>query len=280
MKYARLMSCLFLVTAAPMGGCGPQGLEDAEVPDVEVSENDVLGELEQGACTTGGYTAYPSGVSTFTTTTSASPWSELFNYANGELIECSSDRSRRSYLDATSGCFHGKHVNGSDGTLYKRGWTTTYNFRSVAFKNTSSGRARYTNTQTEARFHVKALQSTTGDIRGVNLFARYTDADNLYVAGFRSNGTIFISSKVKCNYRTIASGTRSFSLNTWYTLKLTVNRQSDGRDLLVYSINGTEVLRGYSGTNNGTVEADHLRSGTVGIRTDYVDVFLDEWRAF
>jgi hypothetical protein len=85
---------------------------------------------------------------------------------------------------------------------------------------------------------------------------------------------------VKCNYRTIASGTRSFSLNTWYTLKLTVNRQSDGRDLLVYSINGTEVLRGYSGTNNGTVEADHLRSGTVGIRTDYVDVFLDEWRAF
>jgi len=275
MQCLKRMGRLFFVMLTLIG-CGPRGEED-----VEVTEHDPVGEQEQAACTTGGYTAYPAGITTYTSSTSGSPWSEQFSYADGELIECDTNRSQRSYLDATSGCVYGRHVTGSDGTLYKRGWTTTYNFRAVALRNTSAGRARYTATQTEASFYVKALQSTTGDIRGINLFARYTDADNLYVASFRSNGTIFISSKVNCVYRTIASSTRPvLSLNTWYTLKLTVHRQADGRDLLVYYINDTEVLRGYSATNNGTVEADHLRSGTVGIRTDYVDVYLDDWRAF
>lgn len=255
-------------------GCGPR-----DATDVETAENNAVGEVQQSACTTGDYTAYPAGVTTYVTTTSESPWSEYFDYADGELIECARDWSRRSYLDTTAGCMYGRHV-GSSSTPYTRGWTTIHNFRAVAFKNTSSGRARYTNTRTEARFNVAALQPTDGDVRGINLFARYKDADNLYVATFRSNGRISISSKVNCNYRAIAAGTHSFKLNAWHKLRLDVGRQPDGRDLLVYYVDGVEVLRGYSAVNNGIVEANHLSSGTVGIRTDYVDVYLDDWRAF
>lgn len=276
-------SILFLATVGALAlGCGPDEFEsDFVVEEGEVFEEE-LDEVEQAACTTGGYTAYPSGVGTFTTTTSAHKWTENFErYAHNETVECSSSRSRRNYLDATSGCLYGRHVNGSQ--LFKRGWTTTHNFRAVAFRlDSANRRARYTNTTTTARFHVKAIQRNTSTVKpGVNLFARYTNADNLYVAAFKTDGTIFIQSKVNCTYRTIARGTMPFKVGTWYTLKLTVERQSDGRDLLRFYVDNmsTPVLSGRSGTNNGSSEANHLRSGTVGVRTDYVDVFLDDWKA-
>lgn len=283
-------SILFLAGFAALSlGCGPDDyssdlvLEEGEVFEGEVLDEE-LDEVEQAACTSrSGYTPYPSGVGTFTTTTSAHKWTENFGrYAHNETVECSSSRSRRSSLDTTSGCLYGRHVNGSQ--LFKRGWTTTHNFRAVALRlDNANRRARYTKTSTSARFHVKAIQRNTSTVKpGVNLFARYTNADNLYVAALKTDGTIFIQSKVKCNYRTIARGKMPFKLGTWYTLKLTVERQADGRDLLRFYVDNmsTPVLTGRSSTNNGTSEANHLRSGTVGVRTDYVDVFLDDWKAF
>jgi hypothetical protein len=190
------MGCLLAAMTLAMG-CGPELASEG----LDAVEDSPPGQERQAL-----FDFYASG-GTYTTTTAASPWSELFeSYSDNQTVECSTNMGLRAHLETTSGCLIARTVTGSSST-YKRGWTTTYNFRSLAVKKNASGyKARYTDTNTTARFYVTTFQSTSEPFRGVHLFARYNTEDDLYVASLRSNGEVIIQRKIGGTYGSLARG--------------------------------------------------------------------------
>jgi len=226
------------------------------------------------------YEAYPPGGTYVTGTAATYAWGgENFeSYANNAVVEASTNMTMRTHLDVTSGTLYGKHVTGS--STYKRGWNTTYDFRVVANGFDGSGaKVKWTDASNEYRANVNAwhAQDQNGDPipvwSGLHAFARYQNNNNLYVASLRYDGQVTIKRKVNGTYATLADGDIASSyldaaghLKTgqWFTLKFSVF----GSDLKFY-IDGTLVL---------IASDSSLAYGTIGIRTDYANVYLDDWK--
>ncbi|MBI2410959.1 MAG: hypothetical protein HYV32_03675 [Candidatus Kerfeldbacteria bacterium] len=184
------------------------------------------------------------------------------NYVDQEFIECSSDKTTEARIDVTSGCLY------TGVEEYNHfGYTTTYNFRAIAAAKTQRGKTlwwadqRPQYTAKIIRWHDMAADYSYA---GIHIFGRYQDENNLYVASWRYDGNMTIKKKINGVYTTLANryyGTPQ--LDTPYTLALISNN-----DTLQFIVNDQLML--------SATDTD-LHSGTVGIRTDYVDIQFDDW---
>ncbi|MDP7033386.1 MAG: hypothetical protein QF752_02725 [Planctomycetota bacterium] len=210
------------------------------------------------------YDAYPGNNNSYAkgdTGTYGWPGENFNSYRDGQLVESASNRSKRSHLEVTSGRLEAKKIQS-----WIRGWTTTHNFRVLARPLSGTKLVRWTNQVNEARFNVRTFHSgDTPFFTGVHLFARYQTEYDLYVASLRKDGNISIKKKHCKKYTTLAQGTYApMSTRTWYTLRFEVC----GNSQKLY-INGKLVLES---------EDDTFSWGTCGIRTDYCNVFIDDWK--
>ncbi|MBW2525729.1 MAG: hypothetical protein JRI23_16215 [Deltaproteobacteria bacterium] len=182
------------------------------------------------------------------------------SYADGVLIEASSNKAAQAHLDVTSGALYARYAGS-----YRRGWTTTYNFRVLAVARQGGDRVRWTDQVAQYRGYIWNWHASPPATAGLHLFARYQTENDLYVASLRYDGNVTIKRKHCDAYTTLAQ--TAFGVvdtRTWYTLRFRVVGNT-----LRFSVDGVELL---------SVTDDVLSWGTTGIRTDYMDVYLDDWR--
>ncbi len=245
------------------------------------------------------YTFYPNagGVNTYAylQNTSTNTWNtdgwDDFNYSMypGTGILVAGSGSTNIYYVGTSGFLYTAWeydpITGGPAATFTR--TSTYNFR-MLMNNTLIGtrnqRAAYHDMNVETDFRITALQTQPSGqtpFRGVHLFARYVNEDQYYVASVRSNGDVLVKKQspnaaLGCPYDPIgtvvrlkkADGTRlpagtSVTLNRWYAFRFMVV----GTVMNVW-VDGVQQF------NSDLSDATFDR-GTAGVRTDYVNVDLD-----
>jgi hypothetical protein len=128
----------------------------------------------------------------------------------------------------------------------------------------------------EARFDVQSFQepsgSTSPSFQGVHLFARYRTENDLYVASLRKTGEVLIQRKLCGTYTQLARGVLrdaagnargEMAAGTWYRLAFSAVGST-----LTLSIDGVRQLQVTDGT---------FSWGTSGIRTDFANVYVDDW---
>jgi len=181
-------------------------------------------------------------------------------------------------------------------TSYNMGWVAENVFRTVL---RSGGRGqhdagnpgyrsrRFTTQSVSASFWVASLRPTTEAYRGIHLFTYYNTEDDYYVASLRMNGDVLLQRQTHkyhggyalgCPYEQYRvmrfkrpNGTRlpvgqMTPIGVWYNLKFTAIG-----NFLQFTINGVDQFDGVFEVLGPTFE-----SGTGGIRTDYVNTYLDD----
>jgi hypothetical protein len=212
---------------------------------------------------------YPSG------TTQTYPWQtpvgnayEGFEtYADGSVIESSANKALQSHLEVTSGSLTSRYVSKS---AYRRARTEDFNFRMLIQGLSGGKRIKWTDQSIRSRFYVDSWQATNNAWQGVHLFARYRTENDLYVASLRRDGTVYIKRKLCGTYTTIANGQLKdqagqpllFNTRQWYTLTFSA---IDNR--LSFYVNDVLQISVLDGT---------FSWGTMGIRTDYSNIYLDD----
>jgi hypothetical protein len=211
-------------------------------------------------------------------------------------IETSPGDPAPPHIDVTSGALKAKLVS----PAHERGWVDNNVTRVLMIGNEPASGKKIGWTNQVAEYRANVSSRTGSDYKdGIKLFARYQTEDDLYAAGFRfgksptdpSNATLVIQRKKNiggtCDYVTLGSplslGT-SLQVSEWYTLRLAVRSctvsdpcgAQTAANELVFSVSlGSTVL--------GTVTAydtaaDRIAWGTSGIRTDYVQAYVDDWK--
>lgn len=162
-------------------------------------------------------------------------------------------------------------------------------------------RTTWENVRQEASFRVEADNFTTSPNRnasnGLLLMSRYRDYNTLYYAGIRVDGTAVIKKKYKGTYYTLAqkpifpgtySPTANINLiphNEWIHLRNETVTNADGSvSVRLYMKRANETswkllieAKDASGKYGGTPPI--IGAGHIGIRTDFMDVAFDAFRA-
>lgn len=157
------------------------------------------------------------------------------------------------------------------------------------------------NVDQKIRFSLRKFNMTETPNRdsysGVLLMSRHTDGNNLYYAGVRMDGTAIIKKKVNGTYYTLGSAPvfaaeGGFDRDTnpnlipgkrWMGLRSIVADQSDGSVKISLYLDkndsGSWQLLLERIDRDGFLGAEALKSrGVSGIRTDYFDVYFDDYR--
>ncbi|MFY0569025.1 hypothetical protein ACN28E_35105 [Archangium lansingense] len=231
------------------GACGPDTLEERDA-------------LESAATAESGYDFYPDSHYIICTSASSCPWAgENFEaYAEGSLVGCASDSSQRAHFEVTSGCLSANQA----GTSH-RGWTTTHHFRALSRKYVDGKKVGWKTAAPSYRALIDNWHAGAPEWAGLHVFARYQTEDDLYVASYRKDGLITIKKKLGGVYTTLAQKDLSTpATGTWHTIKFSVSG-----DTLQFFVNGVLQL---------TARDTSLTWGTAGMRTDFMDVYLDDWK--
>lgn len=102
---------------------------------------------------------------------------------------------------------------------------------------------------------------------GLQLFFRYRDADNLYVAGIRNDNQIQLKKKVNGIYTTLGTAPIDGNkLGYWYKMVV----MAKGTNIQIY-VDGTKYIE----ANDASLSA-----GRAGIRTDNIEAYFDNFEVF
>lgn len=153
--------------------------------------------------------------------------------------------------------------------------------------------ADWENVRTEAAFRVVAYNRTDSPNRnesnGILLMSRYRDGNNLYYAGLRVDGHAVIKKKYDGRYYTMielpvidGTGEELLPLGEWMTLGM--ETRNDGDVVLIVlsrkNADGSweELVRA---SDHGQLDGTEPITGSypVGIRTDFMDVEFDDFKA-
>ena len=162
-------------------------------------------------------------------------------------------------------------------------------------------RSMWRNFRQEVYFRILKDNMSASDNRnasnGVLLFNRYLDGNNLYYAGVRVDGGAVIKKKIRGNYYTIAythffAGTsydkfanpNLLPKNTWMGLRSEVINNPDGTvtiRLLIdrYKTGNWTLALETKDDGKSFGGAPILSEGYGGIRTDFMDVEFDDYKA-
>lgn len=163
-------------------------------------------------------------------------------------------------------------------------------------------RSTWMNFDQQVKFKITKINMTDTSNRdgysGVLLFNRYRDEDNLYYSGIRMDGSAVIKKKINGVYYTLAQ-TQVFNSDSGYEKNTNPNLipgnrwmglKSETKDL---SDGGVQITLWLDKTNTGSwtkilTATDRAGAyggtavikgpGSVGIRTDYMDVWFDDFK--
>jgi hypothetical protein len=161
-------------------------------------------------------------------------------------------------------------------------------------------RSLWTNFRQGVYFQIRKTNLSSSPNRsgsnGILLFSRYVDSQNLYYAGVRVDGTAVIKKKLAGVYYTLAQvpvfpGTYNRStqpnllpLTQWVGLKSRIATNSDGSvkvQLYLDRVDGAGWKLVLEALDTGALGGSPIRSaGSTGIRTDFMDVFLDRYTVY
>lgn len=141
-----------------------------------------------------------------------------------------------------------------------------------------------------ARFRVVKDTGTRSPNRnesnGLLLMSRYQDGDNLYYAGIRVDGHAVIKKKMNGTYTTLAElpiypgpyeGANLIPQDEWIALKSDTVTRDGATEITLYMKDSTDM---WQPVLNATDADSPIRGkGHVGIRTDFMDVEFDDFRA-
>jgi hypothetical protein len=160
-------------------------------------------------------------------------------------------------------------------------------------------RSQWTNDTEQMQFKIQHTNLTDtpnrGGYSGVLFFSRYQNGDNLYYAGIRQDGTAVIKKKIGGVYYTMDQevvwpGTYDKWNNPtlipqkqWMRLRLVTQNEPDGSVALTLYLDATNagnyVEVAHATDTNGKYGGTPVigNAGYAGIRTDYEDVFLNDY---
>lgn len=160
-------------------------------------------------------------------------------------------------------------------------------------------RSLWNNSEEEVDFKINKTNLTTTPNRdgysGVFLYSRYTDKDDLYIAGLRHDGLAIIKKKIGSAYHTLiytqvygdfndydkTHNPNLLPLGKWIGMKLKTTNNADGSvrlELLLDKSNTGVWTSTLSYTDTGIGGEPFQSAGFGGIRTDYMDVQFDNFR--
>lgn len=151
--------------------------------------------------------------------------------------------------------------------------------------------SEWENVSMEARFNIVRDNATRSPNRsesnGLLLMSRYQDGDNLYYAGVRVDGHAVIKKKVDGAYITLAEksvfngkydGANNLIPREWIALKSETRTVGGAVEIRLYMKRAGETawteLLSVRDTSNPILGLGHL-----GLRTDFMDVEFDDFRA-
>lgn len=163
-------------------------------------------------------------------------------------------------------------------------------------------RSKWQDFDQRLRFRITKLNMSESPERdawsGVLLFNRYIDGDNLYYAGIRADGSAVIKKKIRGTYYTLASfpvygADAPYERDTnpnlipgkkWIGLRSVIQNQPNGEVTIKLYIdrqdNGTWELVGEAGDDGRSYGgAAILQEGYAGIRSDFMDMEFDDYKA-
>lgn len=198
---------------------------------------------------------------------------KLESYQEAQLLECVNHKLLPKHLDIASGYLSTKvsgnwTFGGADGKVF-RIIASTMDSLQQEIKYTQQ-----TN-QYRAKIHRWKDNAIISLGAGLQAFTRYQNADNLYVASVRYDGYVTIKVKYKGNYKTLAktklnNNTKNYlddnghlATGQWYKISFSAFEEK-----LTLSLDGVELL---------SVNNNLLSEGTIGIRSDSVEAYLDDW---
>ncbi|WP_158260167.1 hypothetical protein [Photobacterium sp. GB-27] len=224
------------------------------------------------------YDAYPESEGPYISGSASEnfTWSgeDFSSYPNSQQLECSNNKSAIDHFDVTSGCLQSKSVDSG-----KLGWTNDKVFRVVAIGKDSNGNEiKYTDQTNQYRAYIKAWKNS-GTIpawSGLHAFARYQTSDDLYVGSIRYDGNVTIKVKYQGSYTTLAQTKLSNSVKNYLNTegKLAAGQWYD----IHFSVVGNKLTLALDGVELLSVNNDLLTEGTIGIRTDNLSAYLDDWQ--
>lgn len=163
-------------------------------------------------------------------------------------------------------------------------------------------RSEWTDVEEEVRFKITKINMTDTPNRdgwsGMLLMSRYQDGNNLYYAGIRMDGDAVIKKKYQGRYYTLAQqpvfsggeaefhkGTNPTFIpgNQWMGIKSVTKNNSDGSvtvELWLDKNDTGSYEKVLSATDRPGVHGSGVirDAGYVGIRTDYMDLFFDDYK--
>ncbi|WP_146144302.1 hypothetical protein [Photobacterium sp. GB-56] len=199
---------------------------------------------------------------------------DFSSYPNSQQLECSNNKSAIDHFDVTSGCLQSKSVDSG-----KLGWTNDKVFRVVAIgKDNNGNEIKYTDQTNQYRAYIKAWKNS-GTIpawSGLHAFARYQTSDDLYVGSIRYDGNVTIKVKYQGSYTTLAQTKLSNGVKNYLNTegKLAAGQWYD----IHFSVVGNKLTLALDGVELLSVNNDLLTEGTIGIRTDNLSAYLDDWQ--
>ncbi|PSV52249.1 hypothetical protein [Photobacterium sp. GB-1] len=224
------------------------------------------------------YDAYPESEGPYISGSASEnfTWSgeDFSSYPNSQQLECSNNKSAIDHFDVTSGCLQSKSVDSG-----KLGWTNDKVFRVVAIGKDSNGNEiKYTDQTNQYTAYIKAWKNS-GTIpawSGLHAFARYQTSDDLYVGSIRYDGNVTIKVKYQGSYTTLAQTKLSNGVKNYLNTegKLAAGQWYD----IHFSVVGNKLTLALDGVELLSVNNDLLTEGTIGIRTDNLSAYLDDWQ--
>ena len=157
----------------------------------------------------------------------------------------------------------------------------------------------FTNNEQSLYFNISAMNLSSSPNRnasnGVLFMSRYQDAQNLYYAGIRVDGTVVIKKKKAGTYYTMAqtkilpgiynrdTSPNLLPLNTWMGIKL-VTTNVKSQVLLTFYVDdgkGAGFVKVLEALDDGTTYGGSAfsQAGVLGLRTDFMDVFFKNYIA-
>lgn len=201
------------------------------------------------------------------------PSKSVENYQANQLLACVNNKQPFQRIDIRSGLLATNHSGN-----WRYGWSDNNAFRVIAsVKDNQQKILNYSKQTNQYRAQIKAWKNT--DIipkwSGLHAITRYQTADDLYLASIRYDGNVTIKVKHQGRYATLArtkltNGVKKYldesgtlATEQWYK----INFSAVGEKLTL-SLDGIELL---------SVNNQLLTEGTIGIRTDHVEAYLDDW---
>ncbi len=137
-----------------------------------------------------------------------------------------------------------------------------------------------------------SISPQRNESNGILLFNRYQDENNLYYTGIRVDGNLVLKKKIKGQYITLAikkiyNGDYHLNNNPnliprkkWIGLKSEIKNVDNGVNIAIYlDLNNSSSWKKYIDfTDYGQNDNPILHSGSVGIRTDFMDVQFKDFK--